>query len=145
MNTANLTYGAAETRSKISEIQNIVKSGLIPKMVNKNTHETSYMINQKIVGDLLKRIEVENVIEYDEDLRVYTSFNGIVPQIYGEGRTKAEAIENMIAEAKNFAEDYVTNIGLFSNILDGVQQFFIGNILLSIEDDNKIREILKVA
>jgi hypothetical protein len=144
MNTANLIYGAAETRSKISEIQNVVKSGIIPKMVNKNTHETSYMINQKIIEDLLKRIEIENMIEYDEDLRVYTSFNGIVPQIYGEGRTKAEAIENMVTEAKNFAEDYAANIGLFSNIMDGVQQFFIGNILLSIEDDNKIRGILKV-
>jgi hypothetical protein len=84
------------------------------------------------------------MIEYDEDLRVYTSFNGIVPQIYGKGRTKAEAIENMVTEAKNFAEDYDANIVLFSNIMDGVQQFFIGNILLSIEDDNKIRGILKV-
>jgi hypothetical protein len=145
MTTADLTYGAAETRSKIAEIQNAVKSGLIPKMVNKNTHEISYMINHKIIEDLLKHIEIQNVIEYDEDLGVYTSFSGIIPQIYGEGRTKAEAIENMITEAKDFAKDYVINIDLFSNIMDGVQQFFIGNILLNIEDENKIREILKIA
>lgn len=145
MTTANLIYGAAETRSKISEIQNVVKRGLIPKMVNKNTHEISYMINQKIIDDLLKHIEIKNVIEYDENFGVYTSFNELVPQIYGEGRTKAEAIENMITEAKDFAEDYAVNVDLFSNIMDGVQQFYIGNILLNLDDENKIREILKVA
>ena len=145
MATANLVYGAAETRLKISEIQNIVKSGLIPKVVNKNTHETSYMINQKIIEDLLKRIEINNVIDYDKDLKVYTSFTEIVPQIYGEGNTEAEAVNNMIAEAKDFAKDYAEKIDLFSNILDGVKQFLIGNILLNLEDDKKIREILKVA
>jgi hypothetical protein len=144
MAMTNLVYGASETRSKISEIQNTVKSGLIPKMVNKNTHEISYMVNQKILESLLNRIEVNNVVEFDEDLKIYTVFNEIVPQIYGEGTTKVEAIDQMVVEAKSFAEDYAENIDLFSGILDGIQQFFIGNILLNIEDEIKIREILKV-
>jgi|GEM_PF-921878 len=145
MATTNLIYGASETRSKISEIQSTVKSGLIPKMVNKNTHENSYMVNQKILESLLKRIEVNTVIEFDEDLKIYTAFNEIVPQIYGEGKTEEEAIGHMVDEAKSFAEDYVENIELFSGILDGVQQFFIGIILLNLDDDHKIREILKIA
>lgn len=140
----NLTYGTAETRSKMSEIQNRVKHGLIPRMINKNTHESSYMVNQKILESLLNRIELNNTTEFDEDMKVYTVFNELVPQIYGEGNTEAEAISFMISEAKAFAEDYIENIDLFSGILDGVQQFFIGNLLLNLDDDNKIREILRV-
>jgi hypothetical protein len=51
----------------------------------------------------------------------------------------------MVVEAKLFAEDYVENIELFSSILDGVQQFIVSNILLNLENDNKLRKILKIA
>lgn len=145
MATTNLVYGAAETRSKISEIQTTVKSGLIPKMVNKNTHESSYMMNEKIIEGLLSQISVINIVEYDEDLSIYTVVNEMIPQIYGEGKSESEAYDEMVKEAKAFAEDYMENIDLFSNILNGVQQFIIGNILLNLEDDNKIKEILRVA
>ncbi len=140
----NLVYGAAETRSKIHEIQTIVKSGLIPKVVNKATNDMSYMINQKIINSLLSRIIINNIIEFDKELKIYTCYNEIIPHIYGEGKTKDEAIDNMITEAKDFAIDYADNIEMFSGILDGIQQFIIGNILLNIEDENKVREILKV-
>jgi len=145
MATTNLVYGAAETRTKISEIQNTVKNGLIPKMVNKNTHETSYMMNHKIIKSLLEEIVITNSIEYDNDLKVYTAFNEQIPQIYGEGTTEAEAFIKLIKEAKVFAEDYAENIELFSNILDGIQQFIVGNILLNMDNDNMIKEILRVA
>jgi len=32
MATTNLVYGAADTRTKISEIQNYVKKGFVPKV-----------------------------------------------------------------------------------------------------------------
>lgn len=145
MATTNLVYGAAETRSKISEIQSTVKNGLIPKMVNKNTHDASYMFNQKILDSLLNHIEVKSVIEYDEVLNIYTAINQVVPQIYGEGYTESEAINHMVDEAIAFAEDYAENIDLFSGILDGLQQFYMGNILLNLEDKIRLKEILKIA
>jgi hypothetical protein len=64
----NLVYGASETRANISEIQRTVKSGLIPKVINKNTHDTSYMFNQKILESLLNIIKIETIIEFDKDL-----------------------------------------------------------------------------
>lgn len=140
----NLVYSAAESRSKISEIQSSVRRGLITKMINKNTHESNYMVNQKIMDSLLSCIESMSVIEFDQELQVYTAYNKIVPQIYGEGMNENEAIEKMIQEAKAFAEDYEENIDLFSGVLDGIQQFLVGNILLNLEDEEKIREILKV-
>jgi hypothetical protein len=103
------------------------------------------MINQKIIDSLLERIKMKSVVEFDEELKKYTAFNKLVPQIYGEGNTKEEAIKLMLLEAKSFAKDYAENIELFSNILDGTQQFFLNNLLFNIEDDNKISEILKIS
>ncbi len=140
----NLVYGAAETRAKISEIQNYVKYGFIPKLMNKNTHDTSYILNQKILDSLLKNIATNCQIEYDKELNYYTAYNSTLPQIYGEGNSKKVAMSQMLAEAKTFAKDYADNIELFSNVLDGFQQFLIGNILLNIDDDQKIKEILKI-
>jgi hypothetical protein len=103
------------------------------------------MFNQKILESLLNIIKIETIIEFDKDLDKYTAYNEIVPQIYGEGNTKDDAINQMVVEAKLFAEDYVENIELFSSILDGVQQFIVSNILLNLENDNKLRKILKIA
>ena len=50
----------------------------------------------------------------------------------------------MVLEAKSFATDYAENIEFFFNILEGTQQFFVSILLLNIEDDSKIREVLKV-
>jgi hypothetical protein len=140
-----LVYTVSEARSNIDEIQRVSESGLIPKIINENTNAVSYMINQKIIDSLLERIKMKSVVEFDEELKKYTAFNKLVPQIYGEGNTKEEAIKLMLLEAKSFAKDYAENIELFSNILDGTQQFFLNNLLFNIEDDNKISEILKIS
>ncbi len=145
MAKTRLVYGAAETRSNISQNQGKVKFGFIPKVLNNTTLEASYMINQKIFESVIDLIKDKNTIEFDEELAVYTVYNTIVPQIYGEGATKDEAMDQMLAEAKEFAQDYDENIDVFSGIFDGIQQLLIGYILLNLDDDNKLREILKVA
>jgi len=145
MAKTKLVYGAAEGRSMISQIQGKVKFGYIPRVLNKATHESSYMMNQKIFESVIELIKGKNTIEYDEDLEVYTAYNTIVPQIYGEGATKEEAIDQMLEGAKEFAKDYDENIEVFSGVLNGIQQLIISYILLNLDDENKIREILKVA
>lgn len=145
MAKTRLVYGAAETRASISKIQGKVKFGYIPKMLNKATHESSYMINQKIFESVIDLIKDKNTVEFDEGLEVYTAYNTIVPQIYGEGFTKDKAIDQMLEGAKEFAKDYDENIEVFSGVFNGLQQLIISYILLYLDDDNKIREILKVA
>jgi uncharacterized protein YaiE (UPF0345 family) len=145
MAKTKLVYGAAEGRSMISQIQGKVKFGYIPRVLNKATHESSYLMNQKIFESVIELIKDKNTIEYDEDLEVYTAYNTIVPQIYGEGATKEEAIDQMLEGAKEFAKDYDENIEVFSGVLNGIQQLIISYILLNLDDENKIREILKVA
>ncbi len=140
----NLVYGAAETRAKIAEIQSNVKRGLISKLINKNTRDTSYILNQKMLESILEHLDKTCIVEYDEVLKCYTAYSNIIPQIYAEADSKKQALANMVTEAKSFAYDYAENIDLFSEVLDGFQQFIMGNILLNIDDDDKIKEILNI-
>jgi len=143
--STKLVYSVSDGFLEIDEIQGAAKSGLIPRIINKDTRDISYVVNQNIIDSLLKKVQEKSVVEFDKQLKKYTAYNNLVPQIYGEGTTEREAIVNMIQEAKSFANDYRENSELFSNVLDGTQQFYINNILLNIEDDTKIREILKIS
>jgi len=143
--STKLVYSGSDGFLEIDEIQGAAKSGLIPRIINKDTRDISYVVNQNIIDSLLKKVQEKSVVEFDKQLKKYTAYNNLVPQIYGEGTTEREAIVNMIQEAKSFANDYRENSELFSNVLDGTQQFYINNILLNIEDDTKIREILKIS
>ena len=143
--STKLVYSGSDGFLEIDEIQGAAKSGLIPRIINKDTRDISYVVNQNIIDSLLKKVQEKSVVEFDKQLKKYTAYNNLVPQIYGEGTTEREAIVNMIQEAKSFANDYRENSELFSNVLDGTQQFYINNILLNIEDDTKIREILKTS
>ncbi len=140
-----LVYNAAETRNKIGDIQRTVNEGLINKTVNKATKESMFMINTKLINGLLKKINIQNIIEYDEKLKIYTCYNEIVPHFVGEGDTEKEASENMLREAIDFSIEYGENIELYSAIFDGLQQFIIGYILLNIKNENEIRKMLKIA
>ena len=145
MAKSKLVYGLEEILSNISKIQVEVRLGYIPKVLNNVTHESSHLINQKIFDSIVNLIKDKNTVEIDEDLEVYTTYNTIIPQIYGEGSTKEEAIDQMLEGAKEFAKDYDENIELFSSVFNGIQQLLLGYILLNLEDDDKIRGILKVA
>ena len=144
MNKPKLIYGVSEISLMLDEIQINSKQGLISKIINENTDDWIYLVNEKIINSLLERIQEKSIVEFDEYLKIYTIFNELVPQIYGEGNTKDKAINQMVLEAKSFAKDYAENVELFSNILDGTQQFFVSILLLNIEDDSKLREVLKV-
>ena len=97
MSMTKLVYGSAETRSNMSKLQGKVRFGYILKVLNKTTHESSYMINQKIFESIIDLIKDKNTVEFDKDLEMFTAYNTIVPQIYGDGATKEEAIYHMIS------------------------------------------------
>lgn len=142
---ANLVYGVTETRTSISKIMKDVNNGLISETRNKATNEEMFMLNNKIFNALLALVEVKNTIEYDEEINIYTVYNEIIPQFYGEGSTEKEATENMIDEVIEFMTDYKENIDMYSSIFDGMQQFLLGNLLLKLDDKEKVKEILKIA
>ena len=119
--------------------------GLIRKIVDENSLDSAYIINSKMLEGIIQLVKRKSVVEFDEESGIYTVYNTIVPQIYGEGATEEEATDKMIEEAKEFVQDYDENIEVFSSIFNGIQQFIISYILLNLDDDNKIREILKAS
>jgi intergrase/recombinase len=137
-------YSVSDTRTNISEIFRNVSKGFISETLNKATNEKIVMLNNKMLNGLLKAINVENICEYDEELKIYTFYSVLIPQLYGEGATKEEAIENMVNEAMEFVKDYENNVDMYSSIFDGVQQFILGNLFLHKNDREKIKEILKI-
>ncbi len=141
----SLVYTVNETRNKIREIQTNAKIGLISELVNKATQDTLYMISSKMNRDLIKSMDIKNICEYDDEQEIYTIFNELVPQIVGEGANEPEATSNMVKEAIAFAADYLRNVETFSVVFNGAQQFLISNIILSEGNEEKVREILKIA
>ena len=141
---AQSVYSTSETRKNISEITKRVSKGLISKIENRSTKEDIFMSSAKIFDAMLTLIDSKNNIELDEELEIYTCYNELIPQFYGEGDSKATACENMFDEAMAFLEDYEDNIDLYANIFDGVQQFFLNHLLFNIEDKFKIKEMLNI-
>jgi hypothetical protein len=137
-------YSISETRKNISEIQKRVSKGLISKIENRSTKEDIFMVSAKMFEASLGLIDSKNNIELDEELNIYTCYNKLIPQFYGEGDSKATACENMFDEAVEFLEDYEDNIDLYANIFNGVQQFFLSHLLFNIEDTSKIKEMLNI-
>ena len=137
-------YKSAETRGKQNEIQSAIRQGLILVIENGNTHEKSYMLNEHIVTKLLTVIPMENHIEYDEYMKIYTCSNSSVPALFGEGKTKKEAIKAMVQEAIELADDYVHDPSIFSGVLNEVQQFVMANLVLAGGNKEQVKEILKV-
>ena len=141
----NLVYSVGESRSKIREIQANIKNGVMSELVNKASNESIYMLSAKMLESILQGLSIKNIVEYDEKLKIYTVFNGIVPHFYGEGSTKEIAESNMVDEAIMFSKDYLENVEMFSGIFSGIQQFLISIIILNIDDRQRIMEILKIA
>ena len=140
----NFVYGISETRANIAKIMNDVSHGLISETRNMTTDEEMFMINNKMFNSLLSLVDVKNTIEYDENIKIYTIYNEIIPQFFGEGSTEKDAIENMVDEVIEFMNDYKENIYMYSSVFNGTQQFLLGNLLLNLNDKEKVKEILKV-
>jgi hypothetical protein len=141
----NQLYSVGEARNRIREIQTNVREGLVSGMVNHATNESTIMISPLMLEGILETLPVVNVTEYDEEMKIYTIYNEIIPHFYGEGLTQEEAAKNLLKEAIAFSREYMENISTFSRLFNGLQQFIMGVVLLNIEDEKKIMEILKIA
>ncbi len=140
----NLVYSVQETRGKIREIQSNVKNGVMSELANKASHESIYMISSKMLESIHQELLINNILEYDEKLKVYTVYNEILPNFYGEGTTEKIAISNMVDEVIVFSKEYLENVEMFSGIFSGIQQFLISIVILNLNNKQKIMEILKI-
>lgn len=141
----SLVYTVHETRNKIREIQTNAKSGLVSELVNKSTQESMFMLSSKMFEGIVQLIQKQNIIEFDQDLKIYTIYNDLVPQLVGEGQTQEAAIDQLVEEAIQFAQDYLEHAEVLSGIFTGIQQLLISTIILSEGNKTRVREVLGVA
>ena len=141
----SFVYGVGETRDKIREIQMNARNGMMSELINKASHESMYLVSSKMFNDIIKHLPFDNVVEFDNDLKVYTVYNDLVPQFYGEGVTKESAVKNMLNGVIDFSGEYMADPELFSGIFSGIQQFLISALVHNIENREKLKEILRIA
>lgn len=94
---------------------------------------------------IVQLIQKQNIIEFDQDLKIYTIYNDLVPQLVGEGQTQEAAIDQLVEEAIQFAQDYLEHAEVLSGIFTGIQQLLISTIILSEGNKTRVREVLGVA
>lgn len=85
---------------------------------------------------------MQNIVEYDNELNIYTVYNSILPQILGEGADLDDVVANMVDEAILFATEVSSNSGDFFGIFDEIQRDLIEEITSCGGDKSKVRAVL---
>jgi len=140
----NQIYSIGEARSRMHEMQDKVRNGLLGVMVNKANNDLFFMLNSGMLDAIIEELPVRNAVEYDEEEGIYTAYNEIVPHFCGEGKTRDEALMKLVDEAVAFSNEYACNTETFSRLFNGLQQLLIGLVLIYSNDEVRLREILKI-
>ncbi len=99
-------------------------------------------LSKKIVDFLFDSLQFHITEEFDEELGVYTiSVDDI--NIYGEGCTRAEAIEDLLTSIIEYVDIYVEQIDLFSKVENITKQCCMLKVIRYGNDREKLKEALK--
>ncbi|MBA1335964.1 MAG: hypothetical protein HPY66_1783 [Firmicutes bacterium] len=104
------------------------------------TGEVSHL-SKRIVDFLFDSLQFHISEEFDEELGVYTiSVDDI--NIYGEGSTKAEAIEDLLTSIIEYTAIYVEQIDLFSKVENITKQGYMLKVIRCGSDREKLKKVL---
>lgn len=98
-------------------------------------------LSKKIVDFLLDTLQFHISEEFDEELVVYTVIADDI-NIYGEGSTKDEAIEDLLNSIIEYAAIYVEQIDLFSKVEDNTKQGYMLKVIRCGNDKEKLKKVL---
>lgn len=98
-------------------------------------------LSKRIVDFLFDSLQFDITEEFDEEFGIYTvSANDI--NIYGEGGTKAEAIEDLLTSITEYAAIYVEQIDMFSKVEDITKQGYMLKVIRCGSDREKLKKVL---
>lgn len=135
-------YNIRDTKKRYSELNNIALKGIEVITFNANNEvekvshiKTSYL--DKLLDNLLF-IPSEDL---DNELGIYTiSLTEI--DLYGEGKTLDEAIDNLIDSIMQYLAIYVEKIDLFSKVESEIKQLYMLKLLRCNGDRKKIKKVI---
>ena len=121
-------YNIRDTKKHYCDINNKVLSGLEIITCKANTSENVSHIKKQYMDHLLKNIKFSIKEKFDKELKGWTiSVNEL--NLYGEGATKEEAIEDLLDSILEFAEIYLEKVDLYSKVESIETQIYMLKVL----------------
>ncbi len=135
-------YNIRDTKRYYSELNNIALKGLevITYNATSENEEVSH-IKSSYLNQLLEKLPFDPIVEYDDELCVHTvSLNEI--DLYGEGETIKEAVEDLINSIIEFLTIYLNKIDIFSKVEPELKQIYLLKLLKCNGDRKKIKKAI---
>ena len=142
MSTAIPMFNIRDTKKRYSELNNLALKGfeVITYNSNKQDEQVSH-IKTAHLNELVDRLLFSPLVEHDQELGVFTvSVNEI--DLYGEGNTKEEAIQDLINSIMEYLTVYVDKIDMFSRFEPVSKQVYVLKLLRCKGDREKLRKAL---
>jgi len=121
-------YNVSDTKKYYCDINAKVLSGMEIITSKSRSKEKISHIKKGYLDFLLDRLEFTVNEEFDKELNGWTVWTVEVP-MYGEGRTREEAIESLIDSLIEFSKIYLDEIEIFSKTESMEKQVFMLKIL----------------
>ncbi|MCG2788560.1 MAG: hypothetical protein L6405_01230, partial [Actinomycetia bacterium] len=98
-------------------------------------------IKKDYMDFLLDKLKFNVSEEYDKELKIFT-ISVLELNMYGEGKTREEAIVDLLDSIIEFVQIYTEKIDLFSKVESVEKQVYMMKILRSISDKNNLKKDL---
>ena len=139
-------YNVSDTKKYYSKINDSVLAGLIVTTFNAFKEEKSSEVSH-IRKDILEHMALycgkyDVVKTYDEEYDAWTVALENNINLYGEGKTREEAIEDLIDSAIEYATIYKEKSDLFCRLENMDKLVFFIRILICQGDRDKVRFLL---
>lgn len=139
-------YNVSETKKHYSKINDSVLSGLVVTTFNafkeEKTSEVSHIRKDILEHMALYCVKYDVVKTYDENYDAWTVALANNINLYGEGKTQEEAIENLVDTAIEYAALYKEKSDLFCRLENLDKLVFFTRVLVCQGNREKIRFLL---
>jgi len=139
-----MRHNVREPRDQYSQVHASAASGREVITVNSadKNNEVSHL-SKAILDVWVKYVPITIEDEFDEELNVWTVSIAEI-DVYGEGTTKAMAIEELLASTIEYLEVYYDKIGLYAQYDSIEKRAAIAKLARCESDKEKLRLILGV-
>lgn len=111
---------------------------LMPKLINSEDKSYSYIIPPLLINDILECIDMQFSFAFDESQKKFLAITKLIPEIYGEGSTKEDAMDAMIIKAFDVALAYGKSIYHSFDKYNGLQKLVLSLLLKNLNHRKKL-------
>ena len=135
-------YNIRDTKRYYSELNNIALKGIevIPYNATSANEEVSH-IKTSYLKRLLDKLPFNPIVDYDDELCSHTiALNEI--DLYGEGKTVEEAVEDLVNSIIEFLAIYLEKLDMFSKVEPESKQVYLLKLLRCNGDKDKLKKAI---